>query len=84
MATETAAESRRNAFIRFGVSLTLRCGNPASPRYHAMDYRGVWHPAGGQAGRIFASLAAVQYHSAPAIETNRPALADVASVLRFT
>jgi len=66
---ETAAKSRREDFIRLSADLTFRSRNPASPRYHEMLYRGVWHPAGCQMARDFTSSAAVQYHSPSAIET---------------
>jgi len=49
-----------------------------------MVYRGVWHPAASQMRRVFASSAAVQYHSQSASETNRLVPGDAASVLRFT
>ena len=83
-ATETAAESRRDAFIRLGVDLKSCCRNPASPWYHAVVDRGVSRPAGSELARDFASLATIQYHSQSTSETNRPAPADAASVLRLS
>jgi len=82
-ATETAAESRRDAFIRLGVDLKSCCRNPASPRYHAVVDRGAWRPTGSELARVFASPAAIQYHSQSTSETNRPAPEDAASVLRL-
>ena len=83
-ARDTAAESLRAAVTRLGLELASRCRNPASPRYRVVLYRGVWHPAGRIMARVFVPPAPVQYHSRTTTETNRPAPADVASVLRFT
>jgi len=66
-----------------GVDLTSRCRNPTSPQFHAVVDRGVWRPAGSELARVFASPAAIQYHSQAATGTNRPVPADEVSVLRF-
>ena len=72
---ETAAESRRDAFIRLGADLKSCCRNPASPRYHAVVDRGDWRPAGIELAHVSASPAAIQYHSQSAGE-NQPTSAS--------
>ncbi len=45
-ASATAAESRRKAFVRFGLEQTSRCRNPTSPHYDDAVHRGEELPAG--------------------------------------
>ena len=45
-ASDTAAKSHRDTFIRFGVELTFRCRTLASPRYDIVVYRGEGLPTG--------------------------------------
>jgi hypothetical protein len=45
-ASDAAAKSHRDTFIRFGVELTFRCRTLASPRYDIVVYRGEELPTG--------------------------------------
>ena len=45
-ASDTAAKSHRETFIRLGVELTFRCRTLASPRYDIVVHRGEGLPAG--------------------------------------